>query len=63
MYKDNPTQWQDIEEQNKTDAEHNYEVFKSNMNKIVGSAKDGLDSWLKNYNDFNLIFNIDIDKY
>ena len=32
------------------------------MNKIIGSATDGLDSWLENYEDFNMLFEIDIDK-
>jgi len=62
MYKDNNTQWQEIEQKNKLDAEHNFEVFKTNMNKIIGSATDGLDSWLENYEDFNMLFEIDIDK-
>ena len=52
MYKDNATQWQEIEKKNKIDAEHNFEVFKTNMDKIIDSATDGLDSWLKNYEDF-----------
>ena len=62
MYKDNATQWQEIEKKNKIDAEHNFEVFKTNMDKIIDSATDGLDSWLKNYEDFNMLFDIDIDK-
>ena len=33
------------------------------MDKIIDSATDGLDSWLKNYEDFNMLFDIDIDKY
>ena len=63
MYKDNPTQWQEIEQKNKADAEYNYEVFKTNMNKITNSATNGLESWLQNYIDFKMLFNIDIDKY
>lgn len=63
MYKDNPKQWQEIELQNKTDAEHNYEVFKTNMYKIRDSASKGLNSWLENYKDFKMLFDIDIDKY
>ena len=63
MYKDNPTQWKEIEQKNKADAEYNYEVFKTNMNKITNSATDGLESWLQNYADFKMLFDIDIDKY
>ena len=63
MYKENPEQWQQIEEKNKLDAEHNYEVFTANMHKIRDSATDGLNSWLENYKDFNMLFDIDIDKY
>ena len=63
MYKDNPKQWQEIELQNKTDAEHNYEIFKTNMYKIRDSASKGLNSWLENYKDFKMLFDIDIDKY
>ena len=63
MYKNNPKQWQEIELQNKTDAEHNYEIFKTNMYKIRDSASKGLNSWLENYKDFKMLFDIDIDKY
>ena len=63
MYKENPIEWQQIEEKNKLDAEHNYEVFTNNMHKIRDSATDGLNSWLEHYKDFNMLFDIDIDKY
>ena len=33
------------------------------MYKIRDSASKGLNSWLENYKDFKMLFDIDIDKY
>lgn len=62
MLKENPIKWQEIEQQNKLDAEHNYELFKHNMHTIRESSTQGLDAWLTNYADFNLLFDVDLDK-
>ena len=62
MLKENPIKWQEIEQQNKLDAEHNYELFKHNMHTIKESSTQGLDAWLTNYADFNLLFDVDLDK-
>jgi hypothetical protein len=62
MLKENPIKWQEIEQQNKLDAEHNYELFKHNMHSIKESSTQGLDAWLTNYADFNLLFDVDLDK-
>jgi hypothetical protein len=62
MLKENPIKWQEIEQQNKLDAEHNFDLFTHNMHSIRESSTQGLDAWLSNYEDFNLLFNVDLDK-
>lgn len=57
MLKENPVKWQAIEQQNKEEAEHNYSLFTANMTGIKDNSSKGLDKWLENYEDFNLLFN------
>ena len=62
MLKENPNKWKDIEKQNKEQADYNYELFTNRMQEIRTASSTNLDTWLKNYTDFSLIFNVDFDK-
>ena len=61
MLKENPTKWQEIEQQNKEQAEHNYKIFVDRMQDTHPFSSD-FETWLKNYEDFRLLFDIDFDK-
>lgn len=62
MLKENPIKWQEIEQQNKEQAEHNYKIFVDRMQDIKVSSSSDFETWLKNYEDFRLLFDIDFDK-
>lgn len=62
MLKENPIKWQQIEQQNKEQAEHNYKIFVDRMQDIKVSSTSDFETWLKNYEDFRLLFDIDFDK-
>lgn len=62
MLKENPIKWQEIEQQNKEQAEHNFELFTSRMNNIKESSTTNVETWLSNYTDFKLLFDVEFDK-